>query len=52
MTQTLPPDTTFYMWLGYAVIYGGMLLYVLSLALRRRQLQKDLEVLQELEAEA
>jgi len=51
MWQNLPPDTTPYMVLGYAVIYGGMLIYWISLAVRRRQLQKDLEILQSLEEE-
>jgi len=37
--------------LGYAVIYGGMLVYLVSLFLRRRHLQKDLEILQSLEEE-
>ena len=51
MGANLPPDTTPYLVLGYAVIYGGMLVYWISLGLRRRNLQKDLELLQSLEDE-
>jgi len=37
---------------GYAVIFIVMLVYLASLAIRRRNLNQDLEVLQELEKEA
>ena len=44
-----PPDTLSYMIAGYAVIFGLLLIYLVSLALRRRNLKQDLEVLDELE---
>jgi hypothetical protein len=34
---------------GYAVIFGVMLLYVISLSVRRRSLSKDLEMMQDLD---
>jgi hypothetical protein len=48
--QQGPAETTAYMIAGYAVIFGVMLIYLASLAIRRRNLEQDLEVLQELEA--
>ena len=47
--QEAPADTTTYMIAGYAVIFGVMLLYVISLYIRKRNLERDLEVLQEIE---
>jgi len=35
---------------GFTVIFGVMLLYLLSLVIRARNLNQDLEVLQELES--
>lgn len=46
--QEGPPETTGYMILGYAVIFGVLLLHLASLALRRRNLEQDLELLEEL----
>jgi hypothetical protein len=46
--QTLPPDTSTYMIAGYAVIFGSMLLYVLSLVIRRKNLEQDLVLLEEM----
>lgn len=48
--QEGPADTFSYMVAGYAVIFGVMLIYMVSLSIRRRNLERDLEVLQELEA--
>lgn len=47
--QEGPANTTTYMIAGYAVIYGVMLIYLISLSLRRRNLKEDLEVLKDLE---
>lgn len=47
--QQAPPDTTGYMIAGYVVIFGVMLIYLVSLIVRRRNLQRDLEVLQDLQ---
>jgi hypothetical protein len=34
---------------GYAVIFGVMLIYLVSLYIRRRNLEQDLELLDELQ---
>ncbi len=47
MPGQMPPDTTSYMILGYAVAFGGMVLYLVSLWVRRRNLEADLQVLEE-----
>ena len=49
LLQDAPANTTTYMIAGYVVIFGVMLIYLASLAIRRRNLKQDLEVLQELE---
>jgi hypothetical protein len=51
LLQVGPADTTSYMIAGFAVIFGVMSLYVLSLVIRKRNLEKDLEVLAELDHE-
>ena len=51
LLQVGPAGTTSYMIAGYAVIFGVLLLYVLSLVVRKRNLEKDLEVLAELDQE-
>lgn len=43
------PDTTSYMIAGYAVIFGVMLVYLVSLFVRARNLRQDLRVLHDLE---
>jgi len=47
--QQGPAETTDYMILGLAVIFVTMLLHVISLRVRRRNLEKDIELLEELE---
>ena len=49
--QEGPADTTNFMIAGYAVIFGVMLIYLFSLLVRQRNLQKDLEVLEEIQGE-
>ena len=51
LLQEGPADTTSYMIAGYAVIFGVMLLYLISLIVRQRNLQKDLEVLEEIQSD-
>ncbi|MGW8224559.1 MAG: hypothetical protein ACWGOY_02435 [Anaerolineales bacterium] len=51
LLQEGPANTTSYMIAGYAVIFGVMLIYLISLLVRQRNLQKDLEVLQEIQGE-
>jgi len=41
-------DTSAYLILGYAVALGAMLLHLASLSLRRRNLQRDLNLLDEI----
>lgn len=51
LLQEGPANTTSYMIAGYAVIFGVMLIYLISLLVRQRNLQKDLEVLEEIQGE-
>jgi CcmD family protein len=44
-----PPETTNYMIAGYVVIFSVMFTYVVSLFLRRRKLEQDIKILEELE---
>jgi hypothetical protein len=45
--QEAPAATTGYMIAGYAVLFGVLLLYIVSLVVRQNNLKKDLEILQE-----
>ena len=47
--QDGPANTTSYMIAGYAVILGMILIYIISLYVRQKNLLQDLEVLKELE---
>ena len=44
-----PANTTNYMIAGYAVIFGAILIYLLSLYIRQRNLNQDMQVLDSLE---
>jgi CcmD family protein len=44
-----PPETTNFMIAGYIVIFSVMFIYIISLFLRRRKLEQDLHLLEELE---
>ena len=44
-----PPETTNYMIAGYIVIFSVMVIYIASLFLRRRQLEQDIKILEEME---
>jgi CcmD family protein len=46
-----PAETTRYMVAGYTVIFSIMLLYILSMVVRSRKLERDLELLNEMEQE-
>lgn len=48
--QTTPPDTSGYMIAGFVVSFLVMGLYVASLYLRSRNLQRDQEMLEEMDA--
>ena len=45
--QSEPAQTLNYMIAGYTVIFGVMALYLVSLAVRKRNLNQDLEILDE-----
>jgi hypothetical protein len=47
--QQGPAETTVYMVAGYTVIFGVMLLYLVSLVVRRRRLAQDLVALEAME---
>ncbi len=49
LLQEAPPNTTDDMILGYAVICGIGLAYVISLVLRQRGLKHDLDVIEQLQ---
>jgi hypothetical protein len=49
LLQQQPLETTNFMIAGFVVIFGSIGLYLASLYVRWRNLQQDLEVLQELE---
>lgn len=44
------PDTSQYMILGYAVFFIVSAIYIVSLYVRNRSLQRDLETLEDLDA--
>ena len=46
-----PPNTSTYMIAGYAVAFGVMLIYVVSLFIRSRNLKRDLSTLEEMDKE-
>lgn len=50
--QDVTPDTSGYMIAGYAIFFAISTLYVISLIVRRRNLEKDLQTLEEMKAEA
>jgi hypothetical protein len=49
LLQEGPADTNGYMIAGYAVIFGVMLIYLISLIVRQRNLLQDLELLKDLD---
>jgi len=46
-----PAETTTYFIAGFLVIFGVMFLYLMSLVIRWRKQQMDLQVLEEIEEE-
>ncbi len=50
--QSAPPDTSAYMIAGYVVFTVIMAIYLISLVLRRRNLEQDLSTLQSLSAQS
>ncbi len=51
LLQQPPANTGSFMIAGYAVIFGVMLIYLVSLVIRNRNLKQDLDLLEELEQE-
>jgi hypothetical protein len=49
LLQEGPVNTNNYMIAGYTVIFGVMLIYLISIYLRQRNLEQDLELLEELQ---
>ncbi len=47
--QEGPAETTGFMILGFSVIFGVLLLHIVSLIVRRRNMLKDLELLKDLD---
>ncbi len=47
--QDVPANTTVYFIAGYAIIFGVMALYIISIYLRSRNLSQELAILTELE---
>jgi len=47
--MSITPDTVKYMIAGYVVIFGVMAVYLVSLFLRWRSLQRDLQMLEEMQ---
>jgi CcmD family protein len=50
--QQGPANTLGYMIAGYAVIFGVIGIYVVSLVIRRRNLQRDIEMLEDSQKKA
>jgi hypothetical protein len=50
MFQLAPPDTLSYMLLGFGVIFLGLGILILSLIIRFRNLRRDADILEEIEA--
>jgi len=51
LIQQAPAETTRFMIAGYAVIFSIMLLYIVSIIIRHRNLTRDLQTLHELESQ-
>ncbi len=50
--QDAPPDTSAYMIAGYTIFFVVSAIYLLSLAIRRRNLEQDLKTLESIQAES
>jgi hypothetical protein len=50
LLQQAPAETTRYMIAGYSVIFSIMLLYVISIFIRQRNLKRDIKTLDDLES--
>ncbi len=50
LLQQAPAETTRYMIAGYSVIFSIMLLYTISIFVRRRNLKRDQKMLNEMDS--
>jgi hypothetical protein len=50
--QDGPAQTSVYLIAGYVIIFGVMALYLISLVVRERNLNQDLETLQEIDSQS
>ena len=48
--QSAPAETTQYMIAGYTVIFGTMGIYLASMIVRRKNLQRDVQALEKIES--
>ena len=46
------PNTASFLYIGFSILIGLLVLYLASLAVRRRNLEKDLALIESLEVEA
>lgn len=49
LLQNGPAETTGYMVAGYIIIFSVMAIYLVSLVIRRRNLDRDLEAMEDLQ---
>ena len=49
LLQQGPAETTEYMIMGFVVIFGALIGHVISLVVRRRNLEKELELIESLD---
>lgn len=47
--ESITPDTSGYMFLGYGFLFVAMAVYLASLYIRQRNFRRDIELLEELE---
>ncbi|MCB9449945.1 MAG: hypothetical protein H6672_00810 [Anaerolineaceae bacterium] len=51
MPESVTPDTVAYLYLGLAVIFGIMAIFIVSMVIRYRSLKKDLLMLEQFQQE-
>ncbi len=49
LIESATPDTALFLLLGYAIIGGVGLIYVISLLIRQHNLKRDLEIIERLQ---
>jgi hypothetical protein len=51
LLQEAPANTVSYMIAGYVIIFGTMLIYLASLIVRKRNLEQDMQMLDEMDVQ-